>query len=397
MIQLRLNIDKILNFLISLFVFVLILDPADQIIGLKQVLFFLTVVFCFVVFYPRILNKAVIILLALYILLILTTLLGFFSKFDYDPPMGVFVYKGYLLLILLCWIEKIMILRKLFFPSIILSIIVISIYFTCILYPDLNVAIYSLVILYFDKTLMMSKRSFIGIDVFSVYYNSLPILLLPFSVVFFKYLNDEKQKIFNLLYSILFGTTLIMGGTRACMFSLASLLFILILWKMSNSKRLKFYVLPLSFVLLFCGIFLILALLNDTDEVSNNVKHRLAGSFLSLINDNPGILITGQGVGAMFDTGSVRGLASQSEWTYLEVIRWFGLIGGGLFMSIYLYPLYLIYSKRQVLKYSFPLSISYVFYLFVAGTNPLLWGSNGLLVLLVMYNYALNSSYKNGI
>ena len=111
---------------------------------------------------------------------------------------------------------------------------------------------------------------------------------------------------------------------------------------------------------------------------------------------NPWLLIFGEGPGATFDSLGVRGrFAVQSELTYLDLIRWFGIPFTVIIMLVYLYPVRLIYSKRRNLEYSSVLILAYLLYLVIAGTNPLLISSTGMLALLVMYSYAFNPYYES--
>lgn len=117
-------------------------------------------------------------------------------------------------------------------------------------------------------------------------------------------------------------------------------------------------------------------------------------AFFYHLDDNPETLIWGNGVGATFDSLGVRGRnAVASELFYYEIIRFFGMPLGLLFLIVYVYPLVLIYKKRRLLLYWKAISIGYLSYLFAGGTNPYLISSNGMITLLIMYAYALNPYY----
>jgi hypothetical protein len=135
-------------------------------------------------------------------------------------------------------------------------------------------------------------------------------------------------------------------------------------------------------------------LLNDKKESSLQIKSGHLISYKKLIVEHPLILILGAGAGSKFYSEGFKENVAQTEWSYAEIIRWFGVFGGGIIISIYLFPLYILYKKRKTLPYSFPVRIGYSFYLLIAGTNPLLLGSNGLLALLIIYNYVFNPKYE---
>ena len=159
----------------------------------------------------------------------------------------------------------------------------------------------------------------------------------------------------------------------------------------SKSKTFTILVFVILSILI---LLLIIALLNDKGEPSLDIKTTLANAFFNHINNNPETLIWGNGVGATFDSLGVRGKdAVASELFYYEIVRFFGLPLGLLFLIVYIYPFWLIYKKRKLLPYWKAISLGYLSYLFAGGTNPYLTSSNGMITLLIMYSYALNPYY----
>lgn len=387
------KLDCILNFALALFVFVLIVDPADVLFRLKIPLFGLLFLLCLIV-YPRIYKPFLLINISIYLILLLTSILGLVLVYDTDDKTVIFFYKTFLMMLLLPWISHLEFLRKLTLPMIIVSFIVIFIYAVMQMFPQLEMVIYAFANGPYEGTIMMGRRSFIGIDFISVYYTSLPLFVLPMGVYWYRFLNDESKKLRNfLIWGTLF-IVIMMGATRAAMLAAIGIVCLLILSNMWTNKYGKRFAILLGIGGFILGIMVLNALLSDVTEGSNAAKQSLFYSFVHLINEHPLILICGQGVGATFDTGSVRGIAAISEWTYLELIRWFGIPLACVVILIYVYPLFVIYKKRKVLQYQQPLMIAYIFYLMIAATNPYLFGSNGILALLVMYSYAFNPIYR---
>ena len=64
---------------------------------------------------------------------------------------------------------------------------------------------------------------------------------------------------------------------------------------------------------------------------------------------------------------------------------------------IYLYPVSVIWKNRLRLKYAYSIIGGYILYLLIAGTNPLLVNSTGMLALLVVYSYAYNPLCQNSL
>ncbi|HIW35788.1 MAG TPA: hypothetical protein IAA30_02255, partial [Candidatus Treponema faecavium] len=69
--------------------------------------------------------------------------------------------------------------------------------------------------------------------------------------------------------------------------------------------------------------------------------------------------------------------------SYLELIRMFGIFFSILIVCIYIRPFFLIRKIENFENLS--LAISYLAYLFIAGTNPLLIGPTGFMALWIAY------------
>ncbi len=101
---------------------------------------------------------------------------------------------------------------------------------------------------------------------------------------------------------------------------------------------------------------------------------------------HPGFLIWGQGLGSEFYSKGFGYFTPQSELTYIDIIRMFGLPLGMFFIIITFYP---VWYLSKSLKYDwaafYPLVI-FCAYLFIAGTNPLLISSTGMLAMLAIFS-----------
>jgi hypothetical protein len=73
----------------------------------------------------------------------------------------------------------------------------------------------------------------------------------------------------------------------------------------------------------------------------------------------------------------------------------FGIPLGMCVVGIYFYPLYIIYQKRRQFSLWKPIFLGYLFFLIVGGTNPFLFYPPGIIVLLTMYSFISNPSYRN--
>ena len=87
---------------------------------------------------------------------------------------------------------------------------------------------------------------------------------------------------------------------------------------------------------------------------------------------------------AFYSSGFLR-VTNLTEWTYLELIRYFGILA---LVIIYIFyrPLVNLWKNFQN-NLSYTLFWAYLAYLLIAGTNPLLLSSTGMVVLLIVYSY----------
>lgn len=387
-----LNSDKILSFLLSVFVFVLLVDPVNSILKMKDVVFVFFVALS-ALHYTRIKINALIVILTIYLIVVITFISGHFAVYKFDYGFTMSVLKGFSPLVLLFWIDKYRIINKLIFPSLVICITVIFTFLVFFYNPVLLGVIYKFYMNH-DATMMMSRRSFLGIEIMSFFYKSLPVLIIPASIYTYRFFNKEGLNRKNFLIMSLLLFTIFLGGTRACM--LAGILICainLFLW-LSRFNLGKLFIIPILTVFLAAFSILFLSLISEKDEASNKVKFANLDSYSDLIIKHPSILLFGQGAGSVFYSKGRNEMVVQTEWSYLEILRMFGLFGAIVVILLFFFPLYLIYKKRKILKYWVPMFVGYLLYLFVGGTNPLLLGSTGMLVLLVAYSYSLNPYYE---
>ena len=89
-------------------------------------------------------------------------------------------------------------------------------------------------------------------------------------------------------------------------------------------------------------------------------------------------------------------MTTVTEWTYLELLRYFGIFS---LVIIYVFyrPLFQFWKHFND-DVAYAVFWGYLAYLLIAGTNPLLLSSTGMLVLLIAYSYVekLEQGAKGG-
>ena len=141
-------------------------------------------------------------------------------------------------------------------------------------------------------------------------------------------------------------------------------------------------------VFLFSVVFFVLLamLLLEENEASNMVKYAHLTSYKNLFNEHPEYLLLGQGPGTEFYSLGFREMTVKTEWTYLELIRNYGIMCLPI-LYVILKPLYDLFALSVKQESTIAVALAYMIYLVIAGTNPLLLSSTGMFVLLSAYSY----------
>ena len=127
-------------------------------------------------------------------------------------------------------------------------------------------------------------------------------------------------------------------------------------------------------------------LLMEEDEPSNLVKYAHLASYKELFNENPLYLLLGQGPATEFYSIGFRKMTLKTEWTYLELLRNYGMLCLPI-LYVILRPLFELIKLSFKYDSALTIAAAYIIYLVIAGTNPLLLSSTGMLVILSAYSF----------
>ena len=117
------------------------------------------------------------------------------------------------------------------------------------------------------------------------------------------------------------------------------------------------------------------------DEKSNSIKRGHFESFVEHMNDDSLSWFIGKGLGSLYYTKGINDFTYQTELTYCDLIRYFGLLGTCVFLTILLLPLQKLYD--------WVLAISMFSYIFAASFNPILINSTGMLAICFFWSEQL--------
>lgn len=382
------GLQNVLNILLGIFCFVLIVDPPNILFHAKNPVFILLVLFLFLRYCGRVNVDKFCLFLLTYFLIIGTFLRGNVAGYAFDYESSIGVIKAFSPMLLLCWADKIDVFNKILFPLVCVSLFSLFVAYSMYFSPEIETAIYSFI--QDDNDFMkLSRRSFLGIKIISVFYKTIPLAIIPCSVYCYKVITEPNHRTRNGLLFLIFAMAIFFGGTRA---NMLSVFFIFVFfWIRQRGNEVFGKVLTYLQILIFLlfAFYLVTVFLSEKGEHSNAIKFGHLMSYYDLFISHPDILLFGQGVGSLFYSAGFGVMVAQTEWTYVEIIRYFGLIGGSFVIGIFFFPLYLLYKHRVKIKYTLPFGLGYLLYLCIAGTNPLLISSTGILALLMGYSYVL--------
>ncbi len=370
------------NTLFLMFIFILLIDPTNNLFHKKDILFLLLVGFCLFFHKPDLSKIPHIIALFVSILIPWTFSVIEMRTIDLDYVFPVF--KSIAPSILLLWIREFDLLKLSRIPTIWCCLIIDILFLSIIIFPETESIIY-LFVSVDNETIIMSTRWFLGFKLFCMYLKSTVAMIIPLTYYFFLCVSWKRitWKAFIALFIICF--YFMLSGTRSTILVPFFLLGLTIYASYRNHPKVNKYIYPILLIGGFILCLLIIILASDTQEISNTVKYGHLPSYTKLFEEHPSYLLTGQGPGAFFYSDGFNKYVMQTEWAYLELIRCFGICSV-LIIGIFIYPLFAFWRNKEDIL-SFSIFGAYSVYLIVAGTNPLLLSSTGMLVLLISYSY----------
>ena len=214
----------------------------------------------------------------------------------------------------------------------------------------------------------IGERVFSGIKLKMVHFRTAPVLIISFSFYFISFINSPKLK--NFFWILVHGCAILFTASRGIMlFAFISVLIISFYQRNKLRYGIIHYILLIVMIIALIYVLLYTNLLSFTEK-SNSIKIGHFRSFIQLLNKNPLLLLFGKGTGSAYYTEGFKGVYSQTELTYLDMIRYFGIPVSIIFVLCMFFP------KRNTV-----LSIPFLLYYIDAATNPLIFCSTGMLII----------------
>lgn len=377
--------QRLSSFLCFLTIFTGIIDPANKLLGLKTISFVLFVV-CSIPFASY--KKTYVILFFLVMYFFSTALQIIIPTTTVDLNYQIFTLKSFVYLIFLLSMGEnsyIRVFKYFYYTVLVLAFAIMSIWLIIIIFPELELPLYAFL---HNIDCSISHRSFLGIEFIGVNYGVGILTIITLSYSQYKIIMGCSKKYY--FHSLLFTMCLFISCTRANMLAAILILgisFIIFEYKKKNILGVIF----IFTIGLFAFLLLLFALLSEKSESSMAVKSLHLVSYNELFSTNPiRYLLIGDGPGALFYSKGFGKIVPQTEWTYLDLIRNYGLINAIIIICIFLLPLLKIRNKYSSCFFSM-IGFGYIVFLVVSGTNPYLINSVGFTALAVIVYISNNN------
>lgn len=371
-----LSSNKISAFLLFVFTFIVSIDPTGTLLGLKEIFFILLLIVALLKINKNVkIPKdclAVIWLCLLFPIygLIVSQIHGNCTNIEYafgQIKSFLFIFIFFFLI----HIDYDVILKILFICGTIIAVCTMVIYIIGQINPDFFMTLYSQKSE--NSNIILSMREYYGISFLGVYFKTGPFMLFSYVYALYFYGSKRFRKIFILLNL----SALLVAGSRTPM--LMGALITVIYWydNLYSKKNIKYLILVIGVLAISVVLY---KLATEQGEISNDIKYADFNSYIKEISSGTTFII-GDGLGSEFYSDGRNRMVPATEQTYMDIFRIYGFFIGLILIIAVYYPI-LFYIKSRyfsLLKYR-RFAMAYVLYMVLAGTNPLLISSTGMLI-----------------
>jgi hypothetical protein len=218
-------------------------------------------------------------------------------------------------------------------------------------------------------------REFTEEGLIAFHTGTTPFLFLSLVLYFDSFLT--KKTLVDFIIIILHGYVISISGSRGTFFSSLLALFILLLFQSSTKIKIRLLFIAVPLLLVFFSFIFQNTQILSSEEGSNNVKLGHYESFID--NANVFNLLVGNGLGAIYYSKGSGGYKAHTEVTPIDMIRYLGI-----FFAILLYW-FIIFPTKRIKAYlgkNFLYTIIFIIYVLNSMTNPTMFNSYGLIVVI---------------
>lgn len=264
--------------------------------------------------------------------------------------------------------------------GVILATLTLTLLASLVLAPD-NALTASVMPLFIDMSLgVAGEREFDSAPLTMLHFGTTPFLYLPFCALWLSLFRGATP--LKLLGTIIVGSAIVLSTSRALLLVTVLAAMLIALW--DSRLHWKIVQLALGIALLACALW-VLSTNTDAfsvDEVSNQIKLGHLDSYNKLVTGTS--LLTGSGLASFYYSTGFGEPTAHTEITLLDSLRYFGLP-----MTVLLYSALLLPTLRSRRRATALPTVLFVLYLLLSLTNPVLFNSAGLLIVLWYWSVRL--------
>lgn len=371
------------NVLFVIFLFVVMIDPTNTLLHKKDIVFCLVVAYNMVCFKPDISKVPY---LAIFICSVaIPYIFSTMAMIPNDETEVMAVFKSVAPIVILLWVRQYDVIKLARGPVVLCCFLCMITYIAMLINPLVEKFVWMLMTTGNDP-IMMTRRHILGFTVFAFYLKSFVSFLFVLAYYMLAVMKKSKGVLWNVMFLSFILFAFLVSGTRSTML-VPFFLFVVISFKIYKDKKyMRYVMLPITFFVAVAFLIVLIAAATEEKEYSNVIKYGHLTSYMALFDENTWYLLFGQGPGTAFYSEGFNKIVYKTEWSYLELLRCFGVFSLGI-IYVFFKPLITFWKKREVDDYVYCVFWAYLAYLLIAGTNPLIMSSTGMITLIMAYSY----------
>jgi len=307
-----------------------------------------------------------------------------------DAPLGLLKTFLFFAIVPVLVTEDIDLISVVIRTGVVVAIITITMFVLNIISYELFVGLFAF-LSEKQNAIITPERSFSGIMIGEFYYASCPIMIFPFAYYCARLLDSTQRIFISGLMCALFGVAILASGARADILAMLAVVAIFGLRRILSDWGL-IPAIAFGAILLSSALAIFVPTFGNKEESSNSVKLRHAESYLDEFTARPFALIVGEGANQAFYTKGFSSYTINTELTYFEILRIFGLPMTIVFALSGLCLVYRLFSRGPISA-----GVAYLMYFLVASSNPLILNSTGFMVLASLYWYFVKQGSASAV
>jgi hypothetical protein len=234
-------------------------------------------------------------------------------------------------------------------------------------------------------------REFAEEGTISFHIGTVPFMYLSFILYVISFV--EKKKLSSLIAIIILFVTIFISASRGLILSCIGAIGCIVFFKSKFSTKIVFLAICIPLIMISISYLLTNTNVFSSNEESNSVKIGHMESFFDNINFIN--FFIGDGLASYYYSKGAQSMKAHTEITPLDMLRYFGFILTPILYTVIIFPVKRINSY---LGENFLYVVLFFIYVVNSFTNPTMFNSYGLLIVLwYWYKILDNSNGKNEV